>query len=81
MEAVEFKFTDHKPYTNVLQVYEEWIDNGDILKLEFYMKYPGERYIVSPLTNSAYDRVRKVMEESADKIVEEFLLRVFEVEL
>jgi hypothetical protein len=60
-------------------VFEEWIDNGDILKLEFYLTYPGERYIVSALTDSAYKRVTKVMEHSADEIVEEFLLRVFEV--
>lgn len=79
MEAVEFRFTAHRPYDNVLEVYEEWIDSCDVLKLEFYLNYPGERYVQLPLNNTAYDRIIKTMEHSAENIVEEFLLRVFEV--
>lgn len=79
METAYLNHVAHDPYCTVLDVFEEWEINRDLLKLEFYLKYPGEQYRQSLPTNSDYERIQlKVAEEA--QVVEEFLLRVFEVE-
>jgi hypothetical protein len=78
METSYLNHVAHKPYCCVLDEFEEWEINRNLLKLEFYITNPGEVFRQSTPTEGGYRVVKAEMQDQA-VVVEEFLLRVFEV--
>ena len=69
----------HEPGLNVLDVFEEWDDNNEILKAEHYILNPGYICVQSALTDRGYQCVKDMMQDNAE-VLEKYLLRIFEVE-